>query len=181
MAHKHDKTDIEKLRELIKGIRVAMLTTTDTDGHLRSRPMMTQDADKFDGDVWFFTDHDSAKIGEIERDRHVNVSYSDPDSQRYVSLSGTASLLRDQAKARELWSPIAKGWYPDGPEDPKLALLRVRVEKAEYWDTPSGKMIQLAGFLKAVATGERLDYAGENEKIDLQNAPETPEIAGTRK
>lgn len=180
MANKHDKNDkneIEMLRGLIKGIRVAMLTTVD-DGHLRSRPMMTQDADKFDGDIWFFTDHDSAKIGEIERDRQVNVAYSDPDSQRYVSLSGTASLLRDRARIRELWSPIAKGWYPDGPEDPRLALLRVRVEKAEYWDSPSGRMVQLAGFVKAVATGERLDYAGENEKIDLRNVPE---LTGTRK
>lgn len=180
MADKHDKSDIEKLRELIKGIRVAMLTTID-DGHLRSRPMMTQDAGHFDGDVWFFTDHDSAKIGEIERDRHVNVAYSDPDSQRYVSLSGTASLLQDREKIRELWSPIAKGWYPDGPEDPRLALLRVQVEKAEYWDTPSGRMIQLAGFVKAVVTGERLDYAGENEKVDLRNAPAIPELSGTRK
>lgn len=181
MAHDHDKTDIEKLRELIKGVRVAMLTTVEADGHLRSRPMMTQEPDGFDGDAWFFTDHDSAKVGEIERDRHVNIAYSDPDSQRYVSLSGTATLLRDRDKIHELWSPIAKGWYPDGPDDPRLALLRVRVEKAEYWDSPSGRMVQLAGFVKAVATGERLDYAGENEKVDLRNPQEAPEPVGARK
>lgn len=157
---------IEKLNELIKGIKVAMLTTVDTDGTLRSRPMYTQE-NEAGGDLWFFTDTDSAKAEEIAKDPRVNVSYADPDSQRYVSLSGTAEMLHDRAKMKELWNPVAKGWYPDGPEDPRLALLRVNVEKAEYWDTPSGRMVQLAGFLKAVIQGERLEYAGENEKLEL--------------
>ena len=157
---------VEKLNELIKGIKIAMLTTVDTDGSLRSRPLYTQEAEP-GGDLWFFIDADSAKVDEIAKDPRVNVSYAAPDDQRYVSLSGTAQVLHDRAKMKELWSPVAKGWYPDGPEDPRLALLRVMVEKAEYWDTPSGKMVQLAGFLKAVVTGERLDYAGENEKLEL--------------
>jgi general stress protein 26 len=169
MAHK-EKTDIEKVRDLIKGIRIAMLTTMDEDGSLRSRPMATQKTE-FDGEVWFFTEAGSAKTGEIAKDRRVNVSYADPDSQHYVSLSGTAQTLIDTAKAKELWSPAVKAWFPDGPDDPKLALLRVRVEKAEYWDSPSAKMVQLAGFVKALVTGERLDYAGEHEKLDLEEAP----------
>jgi len=161
-----EKNDIEKINELIKGIRVAMLTTIDEDSSLRSRPLYTQDSE-IDGDLWFFVDADSAKGKEIAKDSRVNVSYAEPKDSRYVSLSGTAQMLHDRAKMKELWSPVAKGWYPDGPEDPRLALLRVKVEKAEYWDTPSGKMVQLAGFLKAVITGERLEYAGENEKIEL--------------
>jgi general stress protein 26 len=43
-----------KLGELIKGIRVAQLTTVEDDGSLRSRPMGTQDIE-FDGTLWFFT------------------------------------------------------------------------------------------------------------------------------
>lgn len=157
---------VEKLNELIKGIKIAMLTTVDADGSLRSRPLYTQEAEP-GGDLWFFIDADSAKVDEIAKDARVNVSYAAPDDQRYVSLSGTAQVLHDRARMKELWSPVAKGWYPEGPEDPRLALLRVTVEKAEYWDTPSGKMVQLAGFLKAVVTGERLEYAGENEKVEL--------------
>ena len=161
-----EKSDIEKINDLVKGIKVAMLTTIDTDGSLRSRPLYTQEAE-IDGDLWFFVDGDSAKGEEIARDSRVNVSYAEPKDQRYVSLSGTAEMLHDRAKIKELWSPVAKGWYPGGPEDPRIALLRVKVEKAEYWDSPSGKMVQLAGFLKAVITGERLEYAGENEKVEL--------------
>jgi general stress protein 26 len=169
MAHESERSDVEKIRDLIKGISFAMLTTVDEDGSLRSRPMQTQETE-FNGELWFFTSASSAKVDEVQSDRRVNVSYSDPDDNRYVSLSGTATLVRDREKIKELWKPILKAWFPDGLEDPDLALLRVKVEKAEYWDSPSSKMVQLAGFLKAIATGKRLEYAGENEKLELDPA-----------
>ncbi len=164
-----EKNDIEKIRDLIKGISFAMLTTVDEDGSLRSRPMQTQETE-FDGELWFFTGASSPKVGEVQRDQRVNLSYADPDDNRYVSLSGTATLVREREKMKELWKPVLKAWFPGGLEDPELALLRVKVEKAEYWDSPSSKMVQLAGFLKAIATGKRLEYAGENEKLELDPA-----------
>ena len=169
MGEAREKSDVEKLRDLIKGISFAMLTTVDEDGSLRSRPMQTQETE-FNGELWFFTSASSPKVDEVQRDQRVNVSYADPDDNRYVSLSGTATLVRDREKIKELWKPVLKAWFPDGLEDPDLALLRVKVEKAEYWDSPSSKMVQLAGFLKAIATGQRLEYAGENEKLELDPA-----------
>src|SRR5918912_1162828 len=65
------------------------------------------------------------KVGEVERDQRVCVSYSSPDDQRYVSVSGRAQLVRDPAKVKELWGPAYKAWFPKGPDDPELALLRV--------------------------------------------------------
>jgi general stress protein 26 len=176
----HEKTDIEKIRDLIKDIRFAMLTTIDTDGSLRSRPMATQETE-FDGDLWFFTPAGSPKVDEVERDERVNVSYAAPDDNRYVSISGTAQLVRDRAKMKELWNPVLKAWFPEGLGDPDLALLRVRVEKAEYWDSPSSKMVQLAGFVKAIATGKRADDIGENEKIDLKGSVPQEEPVGVGK
>ena len=161
---------IEQLREKIKGIRIAMLTTVDEDGSLRSRPMATQEAES-DGDLWFFTGLSSPKAHEVEQDHRVNLSYADPDDQRYVSISGTGRILRDKSKAKELWNPMLKAWFPEGLDDPNLALLRVAVEKAEYWDSPSGKMVQAVGFLKAVATGHTYKPSpGENEKVELAGA-----------
>ncbi|HEX2644231.1 MAG TPA: pyridoxamine 5'-phosphate oxidase family protein [Thermoanaerobaculia bacterium] len=177
-----EKSDIEKLRELIKGIRIAMLTTVDEDGSLRSRPMGTQQAE-FDGDLWFFTAHSSPKVNEVEREHQVNVSYSDPDSQRYVSVSGTARVVRDRAKAEELWNPFLKTWFPKGLDDPELALLKIEVQKAEYWDSPSSAMIHLVGIVKATLTGKRPDL-GENEKLDLSNASgstQQPELTANRR
>ncbi len=156
---------IKKLGELIKDIQFAMLTTVDEDGKLRSRPMATQRAE-FDGELWFFTGASSEKVDEVEHEHQVNVSYADTEHQRYVSVSGAAQLVRDQQKARDLWNPAYKAWFPDGLDDPDLALLRVRVEKAEYWDSPSSTVVHLLGFVKALATGQRME-PGENEKIEL--------------
>jgi general stress protein 26 len=142
--------------------------------------MATQETE-FDGDLWFFTDAGSPKVDEVERDERVNVSYAAPDDNRYVSISGTARLVRDRAKIKELWNPVLKAWFPEGLDDPDLALLRVRVEKAEYWDSPSSKMVQLAGFVKAIATGKRADDIGENEKIDLKGTVPQEEPVGVGK
>jgi general stress protein 26 len=117
--------DVKKLAKLIDGIECAMLTTATDDGSLRSRPMATRHAREFDGTLWFFTDADAAKVLEVEHERHVNVSYADPSKNRYVSVSGRASVSRDRAKMRELWDGGVKAWFPNGPDDPKIALLRV--------------------------------------------------------
>src|SRR5688572_9351596 len=88
----------EKVAELLKGIKVAMLTTCTDDGDLRSRPMATQEQE-FDGTLWFFTPAHSPKVSEIERDHRVNISYSSPENNRYVSVSGVANLVHDKEKA----------------------------------------------------------------------------------
>jgi general stress protein 26 len=166
MTAKSNNKSIQKLASLIKDIRFAMLTTVCPDGTLRCRPMATQH-DEFDGVLWFFTHVDDAKVHEIEDDQRVNVSYADPDKNNYVSVSGRASLVREKVIAKELWNPLYKAWFPKGLDDPKLALLRVAVEQAEYWDSPNSKLVQLGGFLKAVVTGKPAK-GGENEKVTLR-------------
>lgn len=157
---------IRKLGEMIRGIDFAMLTTVDVDGTLRSRPMSTQQVG-FDGVLWFFTRASSHKVDEVEHDRRVNVSYARPEDQRYISISGTARLARDRKKMEELWNPALKAWFPKGLEDPDIALLKVDVKQAEYWDSSSSTMAHLFGFVKAVAAGDEFQ-AGENEKLDLK-------------
>lgn len=155
---------ISKLNELTEGIDFCMLTTIDG-GHLRSRPMSTQQFEE-SGEVWFFIDDHSHKVDELEKDNRVNLSYAKPDDSTYVSVSGRAELSKDKAKMEELWNPILKAWFPDGLDDPHLALLKVDVEHAEYWETTAGKIVQLLGFVKSLATGQQADW-GENRKIDL--------------
>lgn len=163
--HDTREESIKKLGELIEDIDFAMLTTIDTDGVLRSRPMSTQKAE-FDGTLWFFTSDQTHKTEEIEKDNRVNASYSKPEDNVYVSTSGTASISKDRAKMEELWNPILKAWFPKGLEDPHICLLKVNVEQAEYWDSPSSTLVQIAGFVKAMVTGQRAE-GGENEKISL--------------
>lgn len=161
-----DAATVAKFSELIKDIHFAMLTTVVSDGSLRSRPMATLKTE-FEGDLWFFTDDDSPKVDEIVEEHHVCVSFAAPDKQRYVSVSGLASLVRDKQRIAELWTPAAKAWFPKGVDDPHLGLLRVRAQTIEYWDSPSNKMVQLYGFAKAVLTGNRPKNLGEHKKVDV--------------
>ena len=155
---------IKKLGGLIESIDFGMLTTMDG-GMLRSRPMSTQKVE-FDGELWFFTSDRTHKVEEIERDNRVCVAYSKPEDNVYVSVSGTAELVKDKEKIEELWNPILKAWFPEGLDDPTLALLKVTVEEAEYWDSPSSTVVQIVGFIKAIATGKPAN-PGDHGKISL--------------
>jgi general stress protein 26 len=157
---------LEKLRELVKDIDFCMLTTVDEGGDLHSRPMSSNGDIDPDGDIWFFTSASSHKVSEINKLPKVNVSFADPDNQRYISVSGTAQLVRDRAKIDELWRPEFKIWFPEGKDDPEVALLRVSLEKAEYWDSPSSTIGYALSFVSSLVTGKEPDL-GENKKIEL--------------
>ena len=158
--------DLQKIRELIKDIDFCMLTTVDESGDLRSRPMSSNGDVDDDGDIWFFTNASSHKVTEIEKLPKVNVSFADPDDQRYISVSGTAQLVRDRAKIDELWKPEFKMWFPEGKDDPEIALLRVSLEKAEYWDSPSSTIGYALSFVSSLVTGKQPEF-GENKKVEF--------------
>lgn len=163
MDTRTDQEARDTVVELLKGIRVAMLATRGEAGTFHARPMATAQA-TFDGDLWFFTDIHSPKVDEIDRDPQVLLTFADESSQVYVSVSGRAEVVRDTAKAKELWSEAARVWFPKGPDDPSLGLVRVTVDVAEYWDSPSSAMVMAYGYVKAVTTGRRPD-PGENETV----------------
>jgi prepilin-type processing-associated H-X9-DG protein len=155
---------ISKVWEMIKDIKFAMLTSDD-DGMLRSRPMVASQK-AFEGTLWFFTREHAHKVDEVRHDPRVNVSYADGHAQNYVSLSGTASLVRDKATLKAHWSEALRTWFPKGLDDPEVALLKVDVEQAEYWDTPNSKMVYAYGYVKARLTGTA-PHPGENAKVTL--------------
>lgn len=157
-----ERGDYRKLAELIGDVRVAMLLTFGgRPGPARGRPMYTQkvDPEKFDGDLWFMTDSRSDKLEEVAHDPRVCITYADAHKNKYCVVYGTATAERDPAKAQELWNVHAKGWWPDGPASANLVLLRVRVERAEYWDGPSNTAY-LIHLVKAVVTGTQVKTGG---------------------
>lgn len=158
------REEMQKISAMINEVRFGMMTTIAPDGTLRSRPMTTQEVE-FDGDLWFFVGADTDAATESQGERQVNVSFADPGKQSYVSLSGTARLVRDRRKMEEHWNPVYKAWFPQGLDDPNLALLKVSATGAEYWDAPSSKVVRVLGMAKALMTGEAF---GENEKLEIR-------------
>lgn len=166
MADTGDQDTKAKVHELIKDVNFAMLVTRGPDDRMHARPMSTSKAE-FDGTLWFFADIRSGKIRDLEADPKVLVTYADESDNAYVSITGRGSAVQDRAKIKELWSAGAKAWFPNGPEDPNVALIRVDVEDAEYWDSPSGTLVTLYGYAKSLATGKPPTEVAENKSVKL--------------
>jgi len=149
-----ETSDPELLWKLIKDIKFAMFTTRHA-SHLHSRPMTTQNQAQDRGDtLWFFMSRKSDPVEDLEREPGVNVSYADPGADAYVSVAGDASVVDDPATRERLFTPAAKAWFPGGPNDPDLALVRVRIAHGNYWNVKENKVTQLFKMAKAAATGE---------------------------
>ncbi|MBS7455839.1 pyridoxamine 5'-phosphate oxidase family protein [Coralloluteibacterium stylophorae] len=165
MENNADHTrSLHELGELIDGIDVAMLTTRTASGGMVSRPLQTLRMEP-SGDLLFFTSASSGKVDELTQHPEVNLGYAEPDKQVYVSVRGTATIERDRALIDDLWTPMAKAFFPEGKDDPDLVVLRVRIESADYW-TGSGNFVGRAiGFARALA-GEGSSAMGEHGHIE---------------
>lgn len=168
--HDHGRRDREasdKLYSLIDDIRICMMSTTDENGAIHSRPMYALQPDE-SGDLWFFTRSASPKVHEFGPDGKVNLAFSHPGKQHYVSIAGRAELVRDKTLIARKWSEPMRTWFPDGKDDPQLALVRVHPEAGEYWDSPSGAVMYLYGYAKASLTGEPPRELADTRKVDMR-------------
>jgi general stress protein 26 len=129
--------NIYQLGRLIEDIGCGMLTTIDEDGSLHSRPMDKTSEIQSDGTIWFFTNASTHKVFEIKNSQQVNVSFTSSDKQRYISISGIAELVKDLNKMQELWKPELQAWFPQGLNEPDIALLKITINRADYWDSQS--------------------------------------------
>jgi general stress protein 26 len=158
-------SDQQTLWELIRDIKFGMLTHRHGNGMLHSLPLTTQNKSSDEGAaLYFFISRKSELVQSLQQDGNVNVSYSNPGDDRYVSVSGLAAISEDAAKKEALWSAMAKAWFPGGVTDPDLVLLEVGISHAEYWDVKESKMVQLAKMAKAAVTGER-PALGEHKEV----------------
>lgn len=163
-AYEHS-SQVAELKAKIKPIRFGMFTTIDQHGHLVSRPMTVQDIDA-DGHLWFYTATNTDLWQNIAGQPQVNVSFAEPADNVYVSVSGQAERVVDRARIRDLWSPAVQAWYPHGPDDPHVMLVRVISHTAEYWDAGASAMVQMYKIARAVFTGSAPDE-GEHARLKL--------------
>jgi len=157
----------DKLWSLIKDLKFAMFTTRHPNGHLHSRPMTTQNRDLADDALFFFMGRASSPVADLDGETQVSVAYADPDKDCYVSVSGTAHVVDDPALRKALWHKLNEAWFPQGPNDPQVALVRVDVEHAEYWDVKTNKLVQLYEMAKAAVTGKPPKDMGEHGKVRM--------------
>ncbi len=156
---------IDKLRVLINQVNVAMLNSLKANGEFYSRPMNTMELDD-EANLYFFSDEHTPNVHDIAINNNVSVTYTNPENNTYIALSGKLYLANDQNKVDELWIPAMKGWFPKGKSDPNLTLIKVEILKAEYWDSSASDMVVLFSLIKAIIKGETYSQ-GNHERIDF--------------
>ena len=146
----------EKIAELVQQIHIAMMTTVAPDGSMSSRPMAVQNK-PFDGTLWFLTRSHSEKVEEVEQDQHVSLTFAEPKASRYIAIKGRASVSQDRGKIKELWNPMYKAWFPKGEDDPEIAVLRIEVIEADYWEASGSKLVMLLKYAAAALTAGKVE------------------------
>ncbi|MBC7917161.1 MAG: pyridoxamine 5'-phosphate oxidase family protein [Rhodoferax sp.] len=158
--------DLEKIGDLLKGANIVMMTTLDEDDRLVSRPMSLLKMD-IEGALWLFSDLHSQKLNQVDR---INLSLSNEEDSRYVSIAGHGEISNDRALMRELWTPFMKPWFPGGVESLDLALLKVTPQTVEYWDSTHNKMVRMFAVAASVIAGKPIGM-GEHGKLSLLESP----------
>ncbi len=159
------ETDLDRVWDIMEDISVCMVTTH-AGGRMRSRPMHAI-PDRDENAVYFITDNRGAKDDEIAAAPDVCLSFADIGDNTYLSVTGIAATVRDPAKAEEFWSTEAQAWWPRGPHDPAVRVLRVVPEQAEYWDTRGNSVTVALKLMAARVTGKEPDL-GTNRKVNVR-------------
>jgi general stress protein 26 len=144
---------IEKFKELANHQSVCLFTTQLTKVPLTTRPMSIQKVCD-QGNFWFLSPSDSDKNYEIAEDPRVQLFLSNTSDYEFLSLYGKATITRDREKIEELWSDIAKAWFHEGKDDPRITVIKFAPEEGFYWDTKDGKLISLIKIAASALTGK---------------------------
>lgn len=160
------RTDnIDRVWEIIEKVGVCMLTTRSADG-LRARALEAR-PDRDAGLIFFVTDISSGKEDEIRASPEVGLVFIDAGDKAYLSISGRARVMRDAGKTKTVWRKTDEVWWPGGPDDPQVCLLRIEPLTAELWDGPASAVVTAFEFAKARLTGEEPNL-GENRKVTVK-------------
>lgn len=158
--------DAPTLAERLEGQRIGMLTTLRSDGSMHSRPMTLLEVDA-QGSCWFLLEHDPSDDQAYDR---VGLTFSDPADADYLAISGQGELTQDRQRLDQLWTRMARPWFPDGPDSPRLAALCVRPERAESWDSPDSRVVRALAMAASVVASKPIGL-GKHEVLDTHAAP----------
>jgi general stress protein 26 len=127
-----NRVDVRRVAEAIKDIDICMLVTRSSTG-LTGRPMSNNRKVEYDGDSWFFSYLDSGKVREIGDDPRVELAYMATEQGTWLSIEGDARIVRDDERKARLWDKDLVTWFPDGPDDDSLVLLKVTATRVRGW------------------------------------------------
>ena len=144
---------LKKFKKLAQEVNICMFITNNQTEQEHTRPMATVDVED-DGTLWFFTDIRSIKVEEVATDHQVHLTYAHPGKESYMDVKGVSSIVTDRDLMRAKWSPVVRSYFPNGVDDPNLALMKVIPQSVYYWENETGKMVQFLKMAVAAVTSK---------------------------
>lgn len=147
---------ITKMTELIKAAQTGFFCTTKSDGSLDARPMNVLEVDK-EGNLWFLSASDSHKNEELKANSHVRMFFQGSPHSEFLHIEGVATVSRDKAKIKELWSFVLKTWFTEGQDDARITVIKLAPTHGYYWDNKHGNAVAGVKMLIGATIGVTLD------------------------
>lgn len=159
----------EKLWELIKDVRFAMISHQTETHEIHAQPMTMLNSERMDEDqnVYFILKDTNDIVQAVEAGRNqLGLAFSKPSDDIYVSISAHGDTSTDRALIDKLWNPWAENWF-DGKDDPSVRVLVAKAVSAEYWNVTDNKVTHLLKVLKGNITGKTEEPDSEHKRLDL--------------
>lgn len=160
----YNKEAKKKLTDIVEDITVTMFATNLGSQPLSVIPMYTKKVDDT-GNIWFLSGKDSDHNRDINKDKKVQLMYSDPSDMKFISIYGTAEIVTDKSILEELYSKMDNAWF-DGENDPNLSAIKVTPSEAAYWENDSNKLVTLFKLASSAITGNDQEI-GTSGKIKM--------------
>ena len=133
MTETQGREAIPQIAALLKEIDICLFATRGEGGELHARPMSNNRQVEWDGDSFFFAPSDGRLVAELAREPAAVTAYRAEEGYTFVSVSGSAQIETDGTLKKKLWLDDLDQWFPNGPEDPNVSLIRLRAEHVDWW------------------------------------------------
>ena len=124
---------IPQIAALINEIDICLFATRGADGQLHARPMSNNGQVEWDGQSWFFAPTDGRLVAELRADPTAVAAYRAEEGFTFVSVSGRVTIETDKELKERYWLDDLERWFPNGPSDPNVALIRLDADGAQWW------------------------------------------------
>ncbi|SDM46510.1 General stress protein 26 [Oryzisolibacter propanilivorax] len=124
--------EFKNVAQAMGKIDFCMMQTVGEQG-VRTRPMSNNGEVEYDGDNWFFTSADTVKVREIQQDARVQLVFVDSQAVNFIAVWGRGEVVEDAGLKKKLWREELKEWFPEGPEDKDVLLIKVSATRIQSW------------------------------------------------
>jgi general stress protein 26 len=120
-------------RETIAAVPICWLATRSLEGGTNARAVSTS-AGPSGSDEWcrrFLVRKSSRKVAEMRAAPKVTLAFQHASGDRYVALSGHATIIEDAKEMRTLWPNELDAHFPPGFADANMIVIRVDADRIE--------------------------------------------------